>query len=173
VTDRPVALVTGASRGIGAAIARRFAEAGAAVAVTARTTEVTDERLPGTIHETVDSITTAGGRAVAIAANLADAADREQLVADGPAQLDMFDDLLSDARPLLPAALLALQASPPGSGSNLATLMALLAGLAFPKELMEIVVRGTGSRCSRVWQCRGCSPLTEGSLNVSSPPARE
>src|SRR3954465_9617081 len=74
-----VAIVTGASRGIGAAIAQRFAAAGAAVAVTARTTHATHPRLPGTIHETVDAITAAGGKAIAVAANLAEAADRERL----------------------------------------------------------------------------------------------
>jgi NAD(P)-dependent dehydrogenase (short-subunit alcohol dehydrogenase family) len=67
-----VAIVTGASRGIGAAIASRFAAAGAAVAVTARTTEVTDPRLPGTIHETADAIAAAGGTAIAVAATLAE-----------------------------------------------------------------------------------------------------
>jgi len=92
-----VAIVTGASRGIGAAIAQRFAAAGAAVAVTARTTEPTDPRLPGTIHETVESITTAGGEAVAIAANLAEAADRERLVAQAREQLGPIDILVNNA----------------------------------------------------------------------------
>ena len=81
-----VAIVTGASRGIGAAIAQRFADAGAAVAVTARTTQPTDPRLPGSINDTVEAITSTGGRAVAIQANLAEAADRERLVATAGGQ---------------------------------------------------------------------------------------
>src|SRR5437764_12012075 len=92
-----VAIVTGASRGIGAAIAQRFAAAGAAVAVTARTTEATDPRLPGTIHETVDAITAAGGKAIAVAANLAEAADRERLVATVREQLGPGDVLVNNA----------------------------------------------------------------------------
>src|SRR5207245_7112124 len=89
-----VAVVTGASRGIGAAIAERFAAAGASVAVTARTTEPTDPRLPGTIHETVDAITAAGGRAVAVPANLAEASDRERLVTTVRDQLGPIDVLV-------------------------------------------------------------------------------
>ncbi len=48
-----LALVTGASRGIGEALARRLASAGAAVAVSARTEHADDTPLTGTIHETV------------------------------------------------------------------------------------------------------------------------
>ena len=48
-----IALVTGASRGIGAAIARRFAAEGAAVAVTARTVSEGDHRYAGSIETTV------------------------------------------------------------------------------------------------------------------------
>ena len=49
-----VALVTGASRGIGAVIAQRFAAEGAAVAVTARTLDAEpDAPLPGSLRETV------------------------------------------------------------------------------------------------------------------------
>ena len=60
VLDGRVAIVTGASRGIGAEIARCFGQAGAAVAVAARTTEAGTSPLPGTIGETVQQIRDAG-----------------------------------------------------------------------------------------------------------------
>ena len=64
ILDGKVAIVTGASRGIGAEIARRFAGEGAAVAVAARTTETGTSPLAGTITETVEQIRAAGGTAV-------------------------------------------------------------------------------------------------------------
>jgi 3-oxoacyl-[acyl-carrier protein] reductase len=63
-----VALITGSSRGIGRAIALRLAREGAAVAVNYR------ERREQA-NEVVDAIARAGGRAVAIAADVASAAD--------------------------------------------------------------------------------------------------
>jgi NAD(P)-dependent dehydrogenase (short-subunit alcohol dehydrogenase family) len=66
------ALVTGASRGIGADIAKYLAKAGAAVAVCARTEEQQNERLPGTIHSVAEEITEAGGRAVGIRMDVRD-----------------------------------------------------------------------------------------------------
>ncbi len=92
-----VAIVTGASRGIGAAIARRFAAAGAAVAVSARTEAESDARLPGTIHETARAITAAGGRAVAVRADLASPEDRRRLVATAEAELGPVDVLVNNA----------------------------------------------------------------------------
>ena len=59
------AIVTGASRGLGRATALALAAEGAAVAVVARTEQQWDERLPGTIGDTVAAIADAGGRAVA------------------------------------------------------------------------------------------------------------
>ena len=78
--DGRAAIVTGASRGLGRAIAIALASRGAAVAVIGRTESVWDERLPGTIGETVADIESAGGRAIAIRADLLDRADITALV---------------------------------------------------------------------------------------------
>jgi NAD(P)-dependent dehydrogenase (short-subunit alcohol dehydrogenase family) len=75
------ALVTGASRGIGQEIAKRFAGDGAHVFVTARTIEEGDHVFSGSITTTVQEILDAGGSAEAVAADLGKAEDRARLVA--------------------------------------------------------------------------------------------
>lgn len=97
VLDGKVALVTGASRGIGADIARRFAAEGAAVAVTARTTESGQNPLAGTIHETVGLIADQGGVAVPIAADLSNPEDRERLLEEVRRQVGDPDILVNNA----------------------------------------------------------------------------
>ena len=91
------ALVTGASRGIGEAIAVRLAMEGASVVVSARTAEPGDSKLPGTLHATVDRIRAAGGVATAIKADLSLEADRERLVAEAVAAYGPVDILVNDA----------------------------------------------------------------------------
>jgi citronellol/citronellal dehydrogenase len=91
-----VALVTGASRGIGAAIAERLAEAGAKVAVMARTLEPV-EKYEGSLSETVARIEAAGGTAVPIQADISKPEDRERMVAETVEQLGPIDILVNNA----------------------------------------------------------------------------
>jgi NAD(P)-dependent dehydrogenase (short-subunit alcohol dehydrogenase family) len=92
-----VALVTGASRGIGEAIAVRLAMEGARVAVSARTAEEGESRLPGTLNDTVERIRAAGGEAVLIKADLAQAIERERLIDQATAALGEIDILVNNA----------------------------------------------------------------------------
>jgi 7-alpha-hydroxysteroid dehydrogenase len=91
------AIVTGASRGLGREIALALAADGAAVAVVGRTESVWDERLPGTIGETVADIETAGGRAVAIRADLLDRDDIARLVGEARNVLGPITILVNNA----------------------------------------------------------------------------
>jgi NAD(P)-dependent dehydrogenase (short-subunit alcohol dehydrogenase family) len=92
-----VVLVTGASRGIGEAVARRFAADGGAVAVSARTVEDGDHPLPGSITTTVRSIADAGGVAMAVAGDLAAEADRRALIEVVERELGPIDILVNNA----------------------------------------------------------------------------
>jgi len=86
-----VALVTGASRGIGRAIALRLAAHGAALAVTS------SARSREGLRETCTLIERAGGRAVSLLADLADEQARDGLVAQAAAQLGPVDIVVNNA----------------------------------------------------------------------------
>ncbi len=96
------ALVTGASRGLGKAIALAFAAEGATVAVVARTESQWDERLPGTIHDTVAEIEAAGGRAVAVAADLSSPDEVERAYKSARAAVGPIDLLVNNAALTVP-----------------------------------------------------------------------
>jgi citronellol/citronellal dehydrogenase len=91
-----VAIVTGASRGIGAAIAAKLAAHGMHVAVTARTLEPETDR-PGSLAEVVQRIRSAGGTAVPIGADLSVPGDRRRIVDDATRQLGPVDVLVNNA----------------------------------------------------------------------------
>ena len=94
--DGKVALVTGASRGIGTAIARRLAAEGATVACTARTLDP-DPKYQGTLRDTVDLIRASGGRAEAFRADLSSPDDRARLVDEVRSSLGPIDNLVNNA----------------------------------------------------------------------------
>lgn len=79
--DGMVALVTGSSRGLGKAIAARLAAEGATVALTARTMDP-DPKYHGSLGQTRDEIIAAGGKALAVQADLSAPEERERLFAE-------------------------------------------------------------------------------------------
>jgi 3-oxoacyl-[acyl-carrier protein] reductase len=88
--DSKAALVTGGSRGIGAAIARRLAREGAAVALTFASA-------PDKADGVVRAIEAAGGRALAIRADAADASAVQRAVAETARRFGRLDVLVNNA----------------------------------------------------------------------------
>ena len=74
-------VVTGASRGIGAAIALRMAAEGADVAIVARTVEK-HATLAGSLRETAAKLAPFGGRVCVVVADLGDGVDRERIIGE-------------------------------------------------------------------------------------------
>src|SRR4249920_635481 len=95
--DGKVVLVTGASRGIGAEIARLFAAEGGRVICAARTLKEGEHPLAGSLETTVAAIREAGGDAHAVAANIAEPAECERLVAEARRIGGRVDVLVNNA----------------------------------------------------------------------------
>ena len=92
-----VAVVTGASRGIGAAIAQRLASAGALTVLAARSVEASVDGLEGTAAGEAERIRSRGGEGVAIVCDVEDEASRSALVAEVVRRFGRLDILVNNA----------------------------------------------------------------------------
>jgi citronellol/citronellal dehydrogenase len=88
--------VTGASRGIGLAIALRAARDGANVAIAAKTTEA-HPKLPGTIHSAAEEIEKAGGRALALQVDIREEAQVAEAAARTAEAFGGIDAVVNNA----------------------------------------------------------------------------
>ena len=100
-----VAVVTGASRGIGKALAIRLAQEGADVVVAAKS-EHSTEKLPGSIHETADAIRALGRRAIAVPTDVRNEDAIRNMIERAVSELGRLDILVNNAgaiwtRPIL------------------------------------------------------------------------
>ncbi|MBI2769695.1 MAG: NAD(P)-dependent oxidoreductase [Burkholderiales bacterium] len=88
--------ITGASRGIGLAIAKRAAADGANIVIAAKTAE-TNPKLPGTIHSAAAEIEGAGGKALALQVDIREEAQVLEAVAQAVARFGGIDILINNA----------------------------------------------------------------------------
>ena len=95
--DGKVCVITGASRGIGAEIARLFAAEGGSVVAAARTLREGDHPLEGSLEKTVADIRDSGGEATASAVNISLPEDCERLFEEAHAAYGSVDVLVNNA----------------------------------------------------------------------------
>jgi NAD(P)-dependent dehydrogenase (short-subunit alcohol dehydrogenase family) len=95
--DDKVVVVTGASRGIGAAIALLFAAEGGRIVCAARTLREGDHPLEGSLERTVGTIREAGGEATAVTANIAEPEECERLLRAARETYGPVDVLVNNA----------------------------------------------------------------------------
>ena len=88
--------ITGASRGIGLAIAKRAARDGANIVIAAKTSEV-NPKLPGTIHSAAAEIIAAGGQALPVQTDIRDEASVIAAVAQAAERFGGIDILINNA----------------------------------------------------------------------------
>ena len=93
--DGMVAIVTGASRGLGRAIAKAYAEEGASVVISARSQSPTG--LAGTLEETANDIRDAGGDVLAVSCDVTDEAQVNDMVRKAVDRYGRIDVLFNNA----------------------------------------------------------------------------
>jgi len=91
-----VALVTGASRGIGKALALRLAREGADVVIAAKS-EKSTERLPGSVHQTADEIRALGRRAIGIPTDVREEEAVRRMIERAIEEFGRLDILINNA----------------------------------------------------------------------------
>ena len=178
--DGKVALVTGASRGIGAAIAERLARDGAAVVVNYARSE-------HAAHAVVARIVERGGKAIAVKADVATAA--KQLVDETIRKLGRLDILVNNAISIsadpiedvpdssfrdhfptnVEAPLFALRASLPHlrSGGRVINISSLITNHPLPRHSVYAAAKGALDAMTRVWALElGARGIT---VNAVSP----
>lgn len=94
-----VIFITGASRGIGAAMALRFAKEGANIVIAAKTAEA-HPTLPGTIHTVAEEVEEAGGKALPIALDVRNVGDIEKAIEKTISHFGQLDVLINNASAL-------------------------------------------------------------------------
>jgi citronellol/citronellal dehydrogenase len=100
-----VAIVTGASRGVGEYMAREFAAEGCHVVVAARTEDVKDPKLPGTIFSTAEELSALGVRALAVRCDVTDEASVDAMVQRTLDEFGRIDILVNNAGIMAPGPL--------------------------------------------------------------------
>jgi citronellol/citronellal dehydrogenase len=95
--QKEVAIVTGASRGIGHDLAVVLAEAGFRTVLTARTMAEGESRIPGSLGLTAADVREAGGETLAVPGNIAKEDDRQHLIRSALREFGRIDLLVNNA----------------------------------------------------------------------------
>jgi citronellol/citronellal dehydrogenase len=107
--DGRVAIITGASRGIGRDMASVFAREGAKVALAARTLNEGDSRIEGSLNTAVARIRAEGGQAIGVQCDVTKDEDLQELVDRTVGEFGKVDVLVSNAGVLIPGGFLGMQ----------------------------------------------------------------